>query len=243
MGVFMEWYIGVLKKYAVFSGRARRKEFWMFVLFNLILTVIVSILSLIPVLGKIIYVLYVIYNLAIIIPGLAVGARRLHDTNKSGLLLLLMLVPFVGAIILIVFCAMEGDKGNNQYGPDPKGGETSREPAVSGGGSVISASSAVPAASGTIKEPAAAAGQKFPLFTGSGVCDVCNKPLSGITAYIVPNQVFYSSPKYRDYWCNSPFVAMLGGTRQQKEAALNQQAAMDKSPGSAVCEDCIHMFQ
>ena len=122
MNDLIQNYIGVLKKYAEFSGRARRRELWLFVLCNIIISIVVSILGFIPVLGKIIYVLYLLYTLAILIPSLAVGARRLHDTNKSGLFLLLGLIPLVGAIILIVFFAIEGDKGKNQYGPDPKGG-------------------------------------------------------------------------------------------------------------------------
>ena len=119
-GFFMEWYIGVLKKYAVFTGRARRKEFWMFVLFNFIIALALMILSQIPGIGKIFYFLYILYGLAVLVPGIAVSIRRLHDTDRSGILLLLALIPLVGAIIVLVFAAQEGTPGDNHYGPNPK---------------------------------------------------------------------------------------------------------------------------
>ena len=117
----MEWYLAVLKKYFVFTGRARRKEYWMFVLFNIIIALALSILSLIPGIGKLFSVLSIIYSLAVLIPGLAVSVRRLHDTNRTGWLLLLGLIPLVGFIILIVFTVEEGKPGDNQYGANPKG--------------------------------------------------------------------------------------------------------------------------
>jgi uncharacterized membrane protein YhaH (DUF805 family) len=120
MEVFMEWYIGVLKKYAVFSGRARRKEFWMFVLFNFLFGIVFGILSNISGIGSIFKGLSGIYSLAVLVPSIAVLVRRLHDTGKSGLLALLGLIPLVGWIILIVFAAKEGASGNNEYGSNPK---------------------------------------------------------------------------------------------------------------------------
>ncbi|MDR2702015.1 MAG: DUF805 domain-containing protein [Spirochaetaceae bacterium] len=116
----MGWYFSVLKKYAVFSGRARRKEFWMFFLFNFLIGIVLGILSKIPAVGTVIYGLSVLYSLAVLIPGLAVSVRRLHDTNRSGFFLFFALIPLVGAIILIVFAAKEGTSGNNNYGPNPK---------------------------------------------------------------------------------------------------------------------------
>ena len=116
----MEWYIGVIKKYAVFSGRARRKEFWMFFLFNFIISAVLGALSKISGVGIVIQILSAVYSLALLVPGIAVCVRRLHDTNRSGLLVLLGLIPLVGAIILIVFAAQEGTPGDNQYGPNPK---------------------------------------------------------------------------------------------------------------------------
>ncbi|GAA2741820.1 MULTISPECIES: DUF805 domain-containing protein [Kitasatospora] len=111
----MEWYLAVLKNYAGFSGRARRKEFWMFYLFNLIAVIVLAILD--NILGT--GFLAVIYLLAVLVPTLAVGTRRLHDTGKSGWLLLLGVVP-VANIILLVFCAMEGQPEDNEYGANPK---------------------------------------------------------------------------------------------------------------------------
>ncbi|MFF8378084.1 DUF805 domain-containing protein [Streptomyces sp. NPDC015661] len=113
----MNWYLDVLKKYAVFNGRARRQEFWMFFLFNVIAAVILMIVD--SLLGT--YpLLYGIYGLAVLIPGLAVTVRRLHDTGRSGWWILIDLVPLVGAIILIVFLATEGEQHQNAHGPNPK---------------------------------------------------------------------------------------------------------------------------
>lgn len=112
----VNWYLDVLKKYAVFSGRARRKEFWMFYLFNIIALIVLSIID--AVIG--IQLLSTIYILAVIIPYLAVAIRRLHDTGRSGWWLLIGLVPLVGSIILIVFWASEGEQQQNAHGPNPK---------------------------------------------------------------------------------------------------------------------------
>ena len=117
----MSWYLEVLKKYAVFSGRARRKEFWYFTLFNVIIWLVLMILS--AAAGRarvIISVLSVLYGLAVIIPGLAVEVRRLHDTGRSGWWILIGLVPFIGAIVLLVFLVQDSQPGANQYGPNPK---------------------------------------------------------------------------------------------------------------------------
>lgn len=156
----MNYFIDCLtKKYACFSGRARRQEYWMFVLFNIIACIIVSVVS-----GVLVSVTNVtafaflgtIYNLAVLIPGFAVLVRRLHDTGRSGwwcLIMLIALIPFIcwgaaGAIhfidieqsccfrltqfisfiyniicgiVLLVFCCLDSQPGENQYGPNPKG--------------------------------------------------------------------------------------------------------------------------
>jgi uncharacterized membrane protein YhaH (DUF805 family) len=106
----------VLRKYAVFSGRARRMEFWMFVLFYVIIAVVLAVVDAMigmPILGS-------IFMLALLVPSLAVGARRLHDIGKSGWWQLLVLVPLIGAIILIVFWVLDSKPGDNEYGPNPK---------------------------------------------------------------------------------------------------------------------------
>ncbi len=107
------WKTVVLQRYAKFDGRAGRAEFWWFVLANFLAYVVLAILMGI---ADIFFVLYLGYWLATIVPSLAVGIRRLHDTDKSGWFLLLSLIPFVGAIILIVFLAAEGTKGPNNFG-------------------------------------------------------------------------------------------------------------------------------
>lgn len=120
----MSWYLQALKKYAVFSGRARRKEYWFFVLFYIIIVVVLSVIDAMLGLkvGEGLGILSTIYMLAVFIPGLAVGVRRLHDINKSGWWILIGLIPIIGPIILLIFAVMAGTAGDNTYGPDPKAG-------------------------------------------------------------------------------------------------------------------------
>ncbi|HET9131136.1 MAG TPA: DUF805 domain-containing protein [Terriglobia bacterium] len=116
----MNWYFEVLQKYAQFAGRARRKEYWMFTLFNaLIIFAFVFLIALLDKAGTIPMLLLGVYCLAIIIPAIAVAFRRLHDTGRSGWWLLLAIVPF-GGIVLFVFNVLPGESGDNAYGPDPK---------------------------------------------------------------------------------------------------------------------------
>ena len=113
------------KKYADFTGRARRAEYWWFVLINFVVIFSLLVLTIIlsgsndslTGLGGIIYA---VYALGVILPSLAVTVRRLHDTGKSGWMLLIGLIPFVGPIILLVFYFTDGEPGANQYGPSPK---------------------------------------------------------------------------------------------------------------------------
>jgi len=119
----MSWYVKVLKNYAVFSGRARRKEYWMFVLFNFIFCIIAMILD--NILGlafeNVGYgPIYLLYCLAVFIPGLAVSVRRLHDIGKSGWFILISLIPFIGPIWLLVLMCTDSEPGENDYGPNPK---------------------------------------------------------------------------------------------------------------------------
>mgnify|MGYP001467272326 CR=1 FL=1 len=124
----MEWYLKVMRdNYANFSGRARRKEYWMFALFQAIVMIVLMILDNVLGLGFDIGgiplgygVLYTIGALAHFIPGLAVVVRRLHDVGKSGWFYLIALIPFIGIIWLLVLMCTDGDKGDNAYGPDPK---------------------------------------------------------------------------------------------------------------------------
>ncbi len=113
----MEWYLKVLKNYATFAGRARRKEYWMFFLFNMIAALILLVLDF--VIGT--YgVLYVLYLLAVVLPSLAVTVRRLHDLGKSGWWVFISLVPLIGGIWLLVLLVTDGTAGDNSYGPSPK---------------------------------------------------------------------------------------------------------------------------
>jgi uncharacterized membrane protein YhaH (DUF805 family) len=122
----MNWYVDVLKKYAVFSGRARRKEYWMFTLFNIIAYIVILIISTALAaidnsLGLIGSLLLLLYAFAVIVPSLAVAVRRLHDTGRSGWWFLIAFVPFVGGIILLVFTVQDSVPGENEYGKNPKG--------------------------------------------------------------------------------------------------------------------------
>ncbi len=122
----MNWYLKVLKNYANFNGRARRKEYWMFVLFNFIFLMVAMIIDNIlgTSFGPAGYgIVYVLYALAVFIPGLAVSIRRLHDIGKGGAWIFIALVPLIGGIWLIVLTATEGNSGQNEYGADPKQNE------------------------------------------------------------------------------------------------------------------------
>ena len=114
----MNWYLEVLKKYAVFSGRARRQEYWMFVLFNFIIAIVLGIIEgIIGIPG----ILSTLYMLAVLLPSIAVSVRRLHDTDRTGWWLLIGFVPVIGFIVLLIFMVMDSTAGENQYGPNPKG--------------------------------------------------------------------------------------------------------------------------
>ena len=119
----MNWYISVLKNYAVFKGRARRKEYWMFTLFHIIFIILAVILDgmLGTSFGMASYgFVFLIYLIGTIIPNLAVTVRRLHDTGRSGWWYFISLVPFVGGIILLVFMCLDSVPGSNKWGPNPK---------------------------------------------------------------------------------------------------------------------------
>lgn len=112
----MNWYLAVLKKYAEFSGRASRSEFWMFFLIHFIILVVLAILA---ARFSFFNLIYLVYALGTLVPYLAAAARRLHDTDKSGWFLLIGLIPLVGGIILIVLLALPGSDGDNRYGSPP----------------------------------------------------------------------------------------------------------------------------
>ena len=120
----MDYYISVLKKYSDFSGRARRAEYWYFYLFNLLFllaaTIIDHLLG-IKIGGSNIGPIYIIYALFVITPTIAVAIRRLHDIGKSGWMVLISLIPFIGGIWMIILMIRDSNPGDNEYGPNPKG--------------------------------------------------------------------------------------------------------------------------
>ena len=119
----MNWYLKCLKQYADFRGRARRKEYWMFTLFNIIFAIVAMLIDNVvgtasPELGY--GVFYILYVLAMFIPGLAVSVRRLHDVGKSGWMILIALIPLIGVIWLLVLMVTDSNPGENEYGQNPK---------------------------------------------------------------------------------------------------------------------------
>ena len=122
----MDWYLKVLRNYVGFSGRARRKEYWMFYLVTLLISIgLVIIDSVTGTLNAQVGwgLLSGLYTLAVLLPSIAVSVRRLHDRDKSGWWLLIAFIPLIGGIVLLVWMVMEGDRGDNRFGPDPKVGE------------------------------------------------------------------------------------------------------------------------
>jgi len=117
----MSWYLAALKKYTDFDGRARRKEYWMFALFNfLAIFALASFDTLLGTMGSRIGLLSGLYCLVIFLPSLAVAIRRLHDTNRTGWWVLFGIVPIVGAIVLLIFNVLDSQPGTNRFGISPK---------------------------------------------------------------------------------------------------------------------------
>jgi uncharacterized membrane protein YhaH (DUF805 family) len=120
----MNWYLQALKQYATFGGRARRKEYWFFMLFNVLAIVVLSVLDVMVGTFSMeaeIGLFSGLYALAMLIPGLAVLVRRLHDTDRSGWWVLLNLIPVIGALVILVFTLLDSQPGANRFGPNPKG--------------------------------------------------------------------------------------------------------------------------
>ncbi|GAP75104.1 hypothetical protein W04_1623 [Pseudoalteromonas sp. SW0106-04] len=114
----MEHFTEALKRYADFTGRTRRKGFWMFVLFYLIFYVIAAVID--GVIGTILFTS--VLSLALFVPNIAITARRLHDTGRSGWMQLIALIPLIGAIVLLIFLVQDSQEGDNDYGANPKEG-------------------------------------------------------------------------------------------------------------------------
>ena len=127
----MHWMLMPLRRYAEFTGRSRRKEYWMFVLLNALIAAFVGLVTGIMaaavqtetqmmVVVNPLLILWTLASLAFAIPGIAVTIRRLHDTDRSGWSILYGLIPFIGGFILLYFYVQEGTPGPNRFGPDPK---------------------------------------------------------------------------------------------------------------------------
>lgn len=125
----MEWYLKVVRdNYANFNGRARRKEYWMFALVNMLISIVLYALMFVgvgmesTVVSGLFGILFLIYAIATLVPSIAVMVRRLHDTGKSGWWYFIAFIPLVGGIALLVFLVTDGEAGTNQYGANPKTG-------------------------------------------------------------------------------------------------------------------------
>jgi uncharacterized membrane protein YhaH (DUF805 family) len=131
----MEWMLMPLKRYADFSGRSRRKEYWMFVLFTVIVScALFAVAAMIGgglsgmaesggIFAGTSLIIFGLFWLAIVVPSIAVQVRRFHDQDKSGWFVLINFIPYVGSLIVLVFMFLEGTRGPNRFGPDPKGGD------------------------------------------------------------------------------------------------------------------------
>ncbi len=117
-----------LRKYADFQGRARRSEYWVFLVFQVVVIFVLCILAMAvsggdpqSVAANVIFGLLGLFSLALLIPSLAVAFRRLHDTNRSAWWLLIAFIPGIGGLVLFIFYLLDGTPGDNRFGPDPKG--------------------------------------------------------------------------------------------------------------------------
>ncbi len=134
----MEFMLMPLKRYADFSGRSRRKEYWMFTLFYVLVFLALGLLAGLfgafgsdgegpGVMGTIIFGLMGIVVLGLLVPSIAVQVRRMHDQDKSGWFILLGFIPYVGGIVMLVFMCIEGTRGTNRFGPDPKDEQSAQD--------------------------------------------------------------------------------------------------------------------
>lgn len=118
----MNSFIKVLRESFNFSGRSRRKEYWMFILITFIISILLTIteMALGLEINEEIGILTALFSLILLIPSLSVTVRRLHDTGKSGWWILLSLIPIIGGIIILIFTLLDSQPGSNKYGPNPK---------------------------------------------------------------------------------------------------------------------------
>lgn len=129
----MNWYLHVLKNYATFSGRARRKEYWMFFLISALISIVLTLLDILLGTYSVEYeagLFSGLYSLLILIPSIAVVVRRLHDTDRSGWWILISLIPLIGVIVLFVFICLDSQPGTNRFGANPKEAASQTLPTV-----------------------------------------------------------------------------------------------------------------
>lgn len=246
------------KGYVDFSGVTSRRDYWLAVLANFIISFILALISSIA--GQagsgsgsnILSGLTSIYSLAVFLPALAIMVRRLRDAGQSWANIFWIFLPVAGAIILIVKLCKPTVAGDGvhavsaqytsgtpvyrTYQPQEKSPAASAAPAETETSAPKSAYAPVKTTK-SVKVPLSS----LRPYHGNGVCDVCNRSLSGEAAYIVPNNVFYASPEYRKHYAdmNAVFFSLSG---QSAEEALKYMQMQDHSEGSAVCGNCIHMF-
>lgn len=119
----MNWYLMTIKQYVDFSGRARRKQYWIFTLINIILSLLLSSLDGLIGLFNVdagMGLISGLYSLAILLPAIGVTVRRLHDTGRTGWWLLIGLIPLIGALVLLYFLVSNGEEQTNRFGTNPK---------------------------------------------------------------------------------------------------------------------------
>jgi len=126
----MEWMLMPYRRYADFSGRSRRKEYWMFVLFQFLVMAVLAILAVAAGVlttdhepGPLFYLvtaIFAIFLLGTLVPSISVVVRRFHDQDKSGWMYLIAFIPYIGGLVVFVFMCLEGTHGPNRFGPDPK---------------------------------------------------------------------------------------------------------------------------
>lgn len=119
-------YLNAWRRYVDFSGRSRRREYWFFVLFNVLISIGLSIVDSVLGLGNIeagLGVLSSLYGLAVLLPSLSYAVRRCHDIGRSGWWLLLLVIPLIGPLVILIFMLMDSEPGSNSFGPNPKGEE------------------------------------------------------------------------------------------------------------------------
>jgi len=113
----VDWYLKVIKNYTGFTGRARRKEYWMYCLFYIIIGIAIGVVERVIGMDG---VLSGLYSLALLLPSIAVSIRRMHDTGRSGFWILINFIPILGWLVFLFFAIQDSQSGDNEYGPNPK---------------------------------------------------------------------------------------------------------------------------